>query len=76
MCLLFFILDGVDDVLALFLWWTFIKEEMLSRAANSKIVATKLSIFNFGCGGRSQIIVWCGGELGSNVLRRGRNAPL
>jgi hypothetical protein len=31
MCLLFFILDGVDDVLALFLWWTFIKEEMLQE---------------------------------------------
>lgn len=26
----FFILDGVD-VLALFLWWTFIKEEMLQE---------------------------------------------
>jgi len=29
-CLLFFILDGVD-VLALFLWRTFIKEEMLQE---------------------------------------------
>jgi len=56
----------------------FIKEEMLhSRAANSKMAATEeLIIFNFGCVGRSQIVVWCGGELGSNVLQTGRNAPL
>ncbi len=47
-----------------------------SRAANSTMAATELSIFNFGCVGRSQIVVWCGGELGSNALRMGRNSPL